>query len=100
MRTALAGLKLAAGVLAAGLLAATQAQAQSVPPFKGNDTGGIIAYAAFPPEQIRDMAFQHCASWGKIAKLTGVQARYGGYVSFACLWRREIARGPVISTLN
>lgn len=99
MRTALAGLMMAAGLLAAGL-STTAASAQPVPPLKGNDTGGIIAYAAYPPEQIRDIAFHHCASWGKIAKLTGVQARYGGYVSFACLWRREAVRGPVISTLN
>ena len=95
MRLALAGL-----VMAASLATATSASAQWVPPFKGNDTGGIVAYAAYPPEAIRDIAFNHCAAYGKIAKLTGVQARYGGYVSFACLWQRSAVRGPVISTLN
>jgi hypothetical protein len=94
MRLALAGL-----VMAASLVTATSAGAQWVPPFKGNDTGGIVAYAAYPPEEIRNIAFNHCASYGKIAKLTGVQARYGGYVSFACLWQPTV-RGAVISTLN
>ena len=100
MRMAVTGLAMAAGILAASLATATSASAQWVPPFKGNDTGGIAAYAAFPPEQIHDMAVQHCASYGKVAFLTGVQARYGGYVSFACRWQRSAVRGPVISTLN
>lgn len=94
-----ATLAMAAGILAAGAIVTPPAGAHQVPPFKGNDTGGIISYHSYPPEVIRDIAFHHCASWGKIAKLTGVQARYGGYVSFACLWRRT-APGPVISVLN
>lgn len=79
---------------------AVPAAAQYFTPFKGNDTGGIISWHAFPPEAIRDMAFAHCASYGKTTKLTGTQAYYGGYVSFACIWRPTVVAGPVISTLN
>jgi hypothetical protein len=78
---------------------AVPAAAQSVPPVKGNDTGGIISYHSFPPQVIREIAFQHCASYGKITKLTGVQARYGGYVSFACIWKPTVVRGPTISVM-
>lgn len=88
-----------AAVIVAG--SAAPAFAQWVPPFKGNDTGGIISWHSYPPEAIRDMAFAHCASYGKHAKLTGVQARYGGYVSFACFWRPTVVTsGPVIRALN
>jgi hypothetical protein len=91
-----------AGLMAAAIVAASAvpALAQGVPPFKGNDTGGIISYHSFPPEAVRDMAFQHCASYGKTAKLTGVQAQYGGYVSFACIWRPTVVTSRVISVLN
>lgn len=70
----------------AGFCLAGAARADWVPPFKGNDTGGIIAYGQFPPEQVRDMAVSHCAGYGKVAKLLAVQAEYGGYISFACVW--------------
>jgi hypothetical protein len=87
---------------AAVIVAASAAPAFAwVPPFKGNDTGGIISWHSYPPEVIRDMAFAHCASWGKAAKLTGVQARYGGYVSFACFWRPTVVTsGVVVRALN
>ncbi|TAK48331.1 MAG: hypothetical protein EPO23_06740 [Xanthobacteraceae bacterium] len=80
--------KSATPLVAAVLLAAaiTPMRADTVPPFKGNDTGGIIAYGVFPPEQARDMAAAHCASYGKAARLLAVQAEYGGYISFACFW--------------
>lgn len=32
------------------------------------------------------MALNHCASYGKSVKLTGVDAQYGGYISFSCVW--------------
>ncbi len=66
---------------------ATPAQADWVPPFKGNDTGGIIAYSLHQQgANIRAMAVDHCASYGKVVKLTGADAQYGGYISFACVW--------------
>ena len=36
-----------------GMLASAPAQAQWVPPFKGNDTGGIIAYGLASQTDIR-----------------------------------------------
>ncbi len=65
-----------------GVLACAPARADSalpwfdtVPPFKGNDTGGIIAYP-----------LDHCGTYGKVAKFLAVDRQYGGYISFACRW--------------
>jgi hypothetical protein len=69
-----------------GMLASAPAQAQWVPPFKGNDTGGIIAYGLASQTDIRAMAIDHCAGYGKVVKFLGVQAYEGGYISFACRW--------------
>lgn len=63
------------------------AEATSVPPFKGNDTGGIIAYSLYKEgADIKALAFNHCASYGKSVKLLGADTQYGGYISFACVW--------------
>ena len=69
-----------------GMLACAPAQAQWVPPFKGNDTGGIIAYSLASQNDVRAMAIDHCARYGKVVKFLGVQAYEGGYISFACRW--------------
>ena len=69
-----------------GMLACAPAQAQWVPPFKGNDTGGIIAYPVAMQADARQIAADHCGRYGKVAKFLGVQPNYGGYVSFACRW--------------
>ena len=86
MRMAVTGLAMAAGILAASLATATSASAQWVPPFKGNDTGGIIAYGLASQTDIRAMAIDHCAGYGKVVKFLGVQPYEGGYISFACRW--------------
>ena len=57
-----------------------------VPPFKGNDTGGIIAYQLAQQTDARQLAVDHCASYGKVVKFLAVDAQYGGYISFACRW--------------
>jgi hypothetical protein len=76
-----------AGLMVAGaLLAVAPASADTVPAFKGNDTGGIIAYPLAQTTDARQVAVDHCASYGKVAKFLAVDARYGGYVSFACRW--------------
>ena len=62
------------------------ARAQTVPPFKGNDTGGIIAYSMTAQTDIRTMAIDHCASYGKVVKFLAVEPHDGGYISFACRW--------------
>ena len=75
-------------VAVCGMLAAVPARADwvSVPPFKGNDTGGIIAYSLTSQTDIRTLAINHCASYGKVVKFLAVEAHYGGYISFACRW--------------
>lgn len=82
-----------------GMLAGTPARADWVPPFKGNDTGGIIAYSLATQMDARQMAVDHCASYGKVVKFLGVQANYGGYVSFACRWVPYGANARPLRTL-
>ncbi|MEH2510652.1 hypothetical protein V1291_002006 [Nitrobacteraceae bacterium AZCC 1564] len=61
----------------------------TVPPFKGNDTGGIISYSLYQQGvDIRALAVDHCAHYGKGVKLISSDARYGGYISFSCVWVR------------
>lgn len=74
------------GLVLGGMLAGAPALADTVPPFKGNDTGGIIAYSLASQTDARQLAVDHCASYGKVVKFLSVQAYYGGYVSFACRW--------------
>ena len=69
-----------------GMLALTPARADTVPPYKGNDTGGIIAYSLTGQVDTRALAINHCASYGKVVKFLAVEAHYGGYISFACRW--------------
>jgi hypothetical protein len=78
---------LAAGLIVmGGMLAAAPAQAYWVPPFKGNDTGGIIAFTLAQQADARQLAVDHCARYGKVVKFLGVDAQPGGYISFACRW--------------
>ena len=78
---------LAISILAlSGVLAARPASADWVPPVKGNDTGGIIAYSVATQADARQIAVAHCASYGKVVKFLAVDPRYGGYLSFACRW--------------
>jgi hypothetical protein len=76
-----------------GVLACAPARADSalpwfdtVPPFKGNDTGGIIAYPLATQTDVRQLAVDHCGTYGKVAKFLAVDRQYGGYISFACRW--------------
>ncbi len=91
MRTIrMAALKTAAvmgTLMAAFALTPAGAFFDTVPPFKGNDTGGIIAYSLYKDgADVKALAVNHCASYGKSIKLTGADAQYGGYISFACVW--------------
>lgn len=69
-----------------GMLALSSAHADTVPPFKGNDTGGIIAYSLTKVTDFRALAIDHCAQYGKVVKFLSVEPHYGGYISFACRW--------------
>ena len=73
-------------IVACGMLAGAPALADTVPPFKGNDTGGIIAYTLATRVDARQLAVDHCASYGKVVKFLSVDPQYGGYVSFSCRW--------------
>ena len=82
-------MKVAASLVAVcGMLAAVPARADwvSVPPFKGNDTGGIIAYPLTGQTDIRSIAIEHCASYGKVVKVLAIDPHEGGYISFSCRW--------------
>jgi hypothetical protein len=68
-----------------GMLAAP-ARADWVPPFKGNDTGGIIAYSMARQADARQLAVDHCARYDKVVKFLAVDPQEGGYISFACRW--------------
>jgi hypothetical protein len=87
MESAMRKSLVATGLVAlCGMLALTPARADTVPPFKGNDTGGIIAYPLTGQIDIRSLAINHCASYGKVVKFLAVEPHYGGYISFACRW--------------
>jgi hypothetical protein len=76
----------AAGLVAVGMLTCAPAQAQWTRSFQGNDTGGIIAYPLASTMDARQLAVDHCASYGKVVKFLAVDPQYGGYISFACRW--------------
>lgn len=73
-------------VAVCGMLACAPARADYVPAFRGNDTGGIIAYPMASQMDVRQLAVDHCASYGKVVKFLAVDPQYGGYISFACRW--------------
>jgi len=68
------------------MLAGAPAKADWVPPFKGNDTGGIIAYSLATQADARQIAVNHCARYGKVVKFLAIDAQEGGYISFSCRW--------------
>jgi hypothetical protein len=84
-----AGLVAIAGMLVGGILPCAPARADWVPSissFKGNDTGGIIAFPLASETDVRQLAVAHCAQYGKVVKFLAVDPQYGGYISFACRW--------------
>ena len=73
-------------VVLTGMLACAPAGADWVPSFKGNDTGGIIAYSLATQADARQIAVNHCAKYGKVVKFLAIDPEEGGYISFACRW--------------
>jgi hypothetical protein len=86
-------------VAVCGMLACVPARADTVPPFKGNDTGGIIAYELATQADARQLAVDHCARYNKVVKFLAVEPHYGGYISFACRWVPYGATEAPIRTL-
>jgi hypothetical protein len=99
MESAMRKMVVAGLVAASGVLAWLPAQADYVPPFKGNDTGGIIAYEVAARNDARQLAVDHCAYYGKVVKFLSVQAYEGGYISFACRWVPYGANDRPLTTL-
>jgi hypothetical protein len=76
-------------MLFALLLIAPLAGAEAgVGPFEANDIGGIIAWSPEVQRHARLIAQDHCARYGKLARITSVHARYGDYIAFACEFPR------------
>src|SRR4051794_26619241 len=77
-------------VAVGGMLACAPARADDWidrgPPFKGNDTGGIIAYGLARQVDARQLAVDHCARYDKVVKFLAMEPQEGGYISFACRW--------------
>lgn len=92
-------IKAAVLVAAGAMFSSAPARADTVPEFRGNDTGGIIAYELAQRVDARQLAVDHCASYGKVAKFLAVDAQYGGYVSFACRWVPYGANNRPLRTL-
>lgn len=70
--------------------------ASPVPPFKGNTTGGIIAWSPEADAVRHELAAEHCARYGKIPRVTSRHRRYGEYIGFACYWPRGYEPGTAI----
>lgn len=62
------------------------------PGLTGNDTGGIIPYSPASRAIARQWAAEHCARYGKVARITSVHAEYGNYIGFACRFDRRYTR--------
>ena len=86
MESAMRMMGAASLVAVCGMLACVPARADTVPPFKGNDTGGIIAYSLATEKDARQIAVDHCAKYDKVARFLSVELHDGGYISFACRW--------------
>jgi len=86
MRKILAVGLVASLVAISGMLASAPARADWVPAVKGNDTGGIIAYTVAQASDARQIAVDHCAQYGKVAKFLAIDPQPGGYISFSCRW--------------
>ena len=86
-------------LILSGTLLCAPAQADWVPSFKGNDTGGIIAYSLASQADARQLAVNHCAAYGKVVKFLAIDPEEGGYISFACRWVPYDAADRPIRTL-
>jgi hypothetical protein len=54
------------------------------PGVTGNDTGGIFPYSPDVAPIYHQIADDHCARWGRFAKVTSIHPVYGDYVGFVC----------------
>ena len=62
------------------------------PGLTGNDTGGIIPWSPDSRQFARETAAEHCARYGKVARIASVHAEYGNYISFTCRFDQRYTR--------
>jgi hypothetical protein len=67
-----------------------------IPPFKGNDIGGIIAWSPDAQRFRHEIAADHCAKYGKVHRIRSVHPWYGDYIGFECYWPRGTGPAEVI----
>jgi hypothetical protein len=53
--------------------------------FYGNENGGVIDWAFTNEEKVFRQTTQHCAKYGRTAKITNIKAISGGHVFFDCI---------------
>jgi hypothetical protein len=70
------------------LAALSAACAGPGPGVTGNDVGGIIPWSLATQQIAQDIGGAHCARYGKYVRITSVDAQYGGYIGFACIFPR------------
>lgn len=81
---------LVAGIVSNGGFIVTGAMAWGAefagpgPGVTGNDTGGIFPYSPGVEPIYQQIAEDHCARWGRLAKVTSIHRGYGDYVGFVC----------------
>ena len=73
----------------AALAIGAQLSSCTGPGLTGNDTGGIIPWSPDSRQFARATAAEHCARYGKVARINSVHAEHGNYISFSCRfdWR-------------
>jgi hypothetical protein len=69
-------------------IAASVASCGVGPGLTGNDSGGIINWTPEHQAVARQWAADHCARYGKVARMYPIYARYGEYISFTCEFPR------------
>src|SRR3981189_3040605 len=98
MESAMRMIRVGSLVAVCGMLACAPAQADWppwfrgtdwlpwVPPFKGNDTGGIIAYQLGQQTDGRQLARAPCAFYGMVVNFLAGHPKSGASFPFACRW--------------
>ena len=79
--------RLAAAILALGMLS-SNAHANIFNTY-GNHEGGLIPWSPDTERNYRGTAAAHCASYNKVAYITGIVRGYGNYISFTCRYHRN-----------
>jgi hypothetical protein len=77
---------LSVAAIAGTVVLSGAAQAGGLVGLVGNDTGGIIPWSPVNEQLRLAIASQHCAYFGKYARITSVYRQYGHYIGFRCLF--------------